>query len=419
MSSTLSLLCYVLGDDPTNIFVVDIAPSKIVAHLRDAIKAKNSPKFNDVPANTLRLWKVSIAVDSSFKERIETSNFVDEESLKPIEELSDIFPELPSRKHVHIVVKPPFDGENFPYRAIILLTTRFPAQSQIPRTRSWFSSCLTASNSLYRILVTNKKRSIGEPIPLLTPKRGRSPCSVAELEAAVRQGWTAKRRHVPLPSLEELLGVIEAPLLDSEKIPISKLQFDSLTLSYGTDICTSDDLRSLFVIGEPPLVFVHLLATVSQPAPPTGTEESFRYFWDNNIRLPLELLLPTGRSIRNSNHHTETALLRPDYGFLINQICSFRGEEKGPENSKDPKEELADKFNWVYDNAPYVFGECIDSESVHFLKHFRRLLLQRDCNDPCRYYCTSCQRRQTSYSRLNHPRFAFQNESYRQHTPPR
>jgi len=127
MSSTLSLFCYVLGDDSNNIFPVDIEPSKTVGHLKATIKEENSQAFKDVDAKTLRLWKVSIAVDSSFKERIETSIFVDEESLKPIEELSDIFPELPSRKQVHIVVKPPFDGENFPYRTILLLTTRFPA----------------------------------------------------------------------------------------------------------------------------------------------------------------------------------------------------------------------------------------------------------------------------------------------------
>jgi len=128
MSSALSLFCYILGDDPTNIFCVDIEPSKTVSHLRDAIKAKTSHAFKEVDAKTLKLWKVSIAVDSSFKERIETSNFVDEDSLQPATRLSKLFSDSPlPEEHVHIVVKLPFDSENFPYHAILFLTTRFPA----------------------------------------------------------------------------------------------------------------------------------------------------------------------------------------------------------------------------------------------------------------------------------------------------
>ena len=50
-------------------------------------------------------------------------------------------------------------------------------------------------------------------------------------------------------------------------------------------------------------------------------------------------------------------LCRPDYAFLVNNLCPFRGEEKAPESNADPKQELADKLAWAYDPAPYVFGE--------------------------------------------------------------
>jgi len=132
MSSTLCLFCYVLGDGPSNIFPVDIEPSKTVAHLRDAIKAQKSPAFKDVDASTLKLWKVSIAVDSSFKERIDTSILVDEESLQPWDDLSDVFSELLAEEHVHVVVRPPFDGGIFFYNVILLVNIVFMAPSANP-----------------------------------------------------------------------------------------------------------------------------------------------------------------------------------------------------------------------------------------------------------------------------------------------
>jgi hypothetical protein len=44
-----------------------------------------------------------------------------------------------------------------------------------------------------------------------------------------------------------------------------------------------------------------------QPAPPEdGTKASFISFWDDNIRKILGLLVPSGRSIRDSSHHIST-----------------------------------------------------------------------------------------------------------------
>ncbi|KAF8572904.1 hypothetical protein K439DRAFT_1643341 [Ramaria rubella] len=60
--------------------------------------------------------------------------------------------------------------------------------------------------------------------------------------------------------------------------------------------------------------------------------------------------------IRNSNKHAETKKMRPDFGFLVQNVCVFRGEEKGPENPEDPRAELADKLMWVYNPAEYMLG---------------------------------------------------------------
>lgn len=110
---SLTLNCYVFNDNPRHIFTVHIPSSSNVADLKDAVKVKKRNKFQDLDADTLELWKVSILVDSEFKERISSSIFDPEESLLPMDELSEIFSNSPISKHVHIVVKPP-SGENCP-----------------------------------------------------------------------------------------------------------------------------------------------------------------------------------------------------------------------------------------------------------------------------------------------------------------
>jgi len=60
-----------------------------------------------------------------------------------------------------------------------------------------------------------------------------------------------------------------------------------------------------------------------------STESSFHEFWDDNIWRLLEVTIPC-RTIWDSNKQTSTALLRLDFGVLIDSICAFRGEEKAP-----------------------------------------------------------------------------------------
>jgi hypothetical protein len=81
--------------------------------------------------------------------------------------------------------------------------------------------------------------------------------------------------------------------------------------------------------------------------------------WDDHIRKILGLLLPNGLGIRSSSLPTSIQKLRPDFDFLLRNVCLFRGEEKSPTNSDDPKAELSDKLIWIYSLAPYVFGEPI------------------------------------------------------------
>ena len=55
----LTISCWVFLDDPDRVFPVKIAPEESVGALKDEIKKKKSPIFDDMPADRLDLWKVS------------------------------------------------------------------------------------------------------------------------------------------------------------------------------------------------------------------------------------------------------------------------------------------------------------------------------------------------------------------------
>jgi len=74
--------------------------------------------------------------------------------------------------------------------------------------------------------------------PLLIPKRGFSLCCVDAINQDVLESLPLKRHRNTLPSLEELPGVLEEPLRDSDKIPIPLDFYESLILFYGSDVCT-------------------------------------------------------------------------------------------------------------------------------------------------------------------------------------
>ena len=107
----LTLFCYVRGDDYSNAFVVDIDEDKTVAHLRKAIKEERRPQFDDVPADSLSLWKASVLINRDIKESVEALDLVDGDSLYPYEILSDIFSSGLEKRCVHIIINRPLSGE--------------------------------------------------------------------------------------------------------------------------------------------------------------------------------------------------------------------------------------------------------------------------------------------------------------------
>ncbi len=160
------------------------------------------------------------------------------------------------------------------------------------------------------------------------------------------------------------------PLSDDEKIPLGSDRF--LSLINTTTLaarCSRADVGALFLSedGSGYSALDEIFFVVSDPPPQSGTEASSHSFWDQNVRSILELLIPVGRSIRDSSWHTATGSLRPDYGFLLRNLCTFWGEEKSPDSNEDPKAELSNKLAWAYDPAPYVLGQLMSTmSSINF-----------------------------------------------------
>ncbi|KAF9528749.1 hypothetical protein CPB83DRAFT_906517 [Crepidotus variabilis] len=175
--------------------------------------------------------------------------------------------------------------------------------------------------------------------------------------SSILESWKSKHIHNPIPPVDSLCAIATKPLFQSDKILLEDAYFSSLLSAHLPDICTEKDIEKLFILGDTTILPFHaIFSAIASAPPPPGTDSLFIHFWDGNIRIPLEILIPRGRSIRSDNSRTEVQLGRPCFGFLVNNICVFRGEEVGSYDSEDPKEALRNKINWVYDDAEYLLG---------------------------------------------------------------
>jgi hypothetical protein len=104
---TLRLNCWLVGDDASQVFEVKIANTEQVGALRKAIKEEKKPALDHVTADSLALWtpEDSIPVDRHLKERLAGLDLADESQLSSVDDLLDVFPDLPAQKHLHIIVK--------------------------------------------------------------------------------------------------------------------------------------------------------------------------------------------------------------------------------------------------------------------------------------------------------------------------
>ncbi|CAG8700430.1 14701_t:CDS:2, partial [Ambispora leptoticha] len=187
-----------------------------------------------------------------------------------------------------------------------------------------------------------------------------------------------KSPRVMLPEVNGLADFLEKPIPDSMKIPLLQHEYDSFLIRNMEDMCTSEDLNILFRVSETENAYgftSKMIGPLIWNDPPSRekTEYSYVSFWDANIRFPLELFIPDGTSIRNSSQHMGIFSKWPNFGFILNHVCLFRGEEKSSINDEDAKAELRDKLYWIYDPAPYVLGYYANRSDVTFVAICRPL----------------------------------------------
>src|SRR3954468_8919775 len=63
MSNTVTIFCLVQGQSAERAFPIHISKNLFVGDLKDEIKKKKAPVFDDIAADRLDLWKVNISTD--------------------------------------------------------------------------------------------------------------------------------------------------------------------------------------------------------------------------------------------------------------------------------------------------------------------------------------------------------------------
>ncbi|THU96247.1 hypothetical protein K435DRAFT_839131 [Dendrothele bispora CBS 962.96] len=312
--SSSYLFCCLVGNN--NPFPVEFSSELTVARLKEWIKEKNPHDLKEIRASKLDLFKVSLPDKGDLTKKIK-NEIEGKEPLRTTMRLSKIFPDGPPEEtSIHIVVKLPDD------------------------------TVVGVSNDVLR-------------------------------------RWRNKRgRLTTLPSnISELRALMDTPLLENEKIPLDQTRFDALLFTASRneslDVLTPEEANTLFRPSNSEhatlLETVFFTAAYTRPPPPKGTtEESYHVFWDENIRKVVEVIVPSGTAIRNSNQDTATRRLFPDFGFVLDNRCPFRGEEKDPMNDdEDPRAELSQKFNWDYGSVPYLLGYYCNGTKLTYVAIFR------------------------------------------------
>ncbi|KAL3672715.1 hypothetical protein V7S43_002008 [Phytophthora oleae] len=101
------------------------------------------------------------------------------------------------------------------------------------------------------------------------------------------------------------------------------------------------------------------------------TASSFIWFWDTMIRSLLGFLFVFADYGRNTCENSSTERKLPDFVFLLNDVCVFRGEEEEPRvNITSPRDEMCENLVWMYGSVPYVFAYAASATRSVYLLSF-------------------------------------------------
>ncbi|CAI2194197.1 10205_t:CDS:2, partial [Funneliformis geosporum] len=117
---TITLNCLVVGENPyENAFNIKTNLTKAICELKEAIKVKKAPEFDNFAADKLILWKVDISLEENgeliaVNTKINT-NIKDElggVELTSLSKISKHFPSQPAIEHLHIVLQRPVEAKD-------------------------------------------------------------------------------------------------------------------------------------------------------------------------------------------------------------------------------------------------------------------------------------------------------------------
>lgn len=189
------------------------------------------------------------------------------------------------------------------------------------------------------------------PIPVITSFFWQPDVCTVDNTLPVRNAILMQR--VALCKLDELEGFLKTGLMGELRFPVSLEMWNSLPTN--RDKLFREAKPAEVCYGIVPLVN----CIVAPPIPTADTEDSFHHFWDTMIEEPLRFFYDgPWLAERNKSGEGSSSGTRPDkvarFGF--NSCALWRGEEKGPITSGDPKMELISKLVWSYKHLPFLLA---------------------------------------------------------------
>ncbi|KAI6006859.1 hypothetical protein EDD15DRAFT_2514757 [Pisolithus albus] len=241
--STLELNCYMLGGDPSSIFMVEILKTENVDTLKALIKAKQSPVLDHVPAPELMVWRVSLPDESVTPEL--TLDDAHAQELCGLEKISSVFGEAPVDEYVHILVRAPqllslncvflLVNENRPFKVGI---------SKVDCSRFFTIKILnTASVSALQSLIKAERSPFLNHVPpsWLTLQKVSLPMDMDTPELIV---YDARTLH-PLEKISSIFGgaLVEKYIHILVEVPFERCQFlPTVVIPQKRELPTSEDL---------------------------------------------------------------------------------------------------------------------------------------------------------------------------------
>lgn len=113
LDNRLTLFCLVDGESTSNAFPVGIESTKTFGDLKEFIKVKKTPEFNDIAADKLTLWRVSIPItDDDDEVPLLLNNVTDKDKKKlgPATRLSKVFLDSLPEMTINVIVQRPPPG---------------------------------------------------------------------------------------------------------------------------------------------------------------------------------------------------------------------------------------------------------------------------------------------------------------------